>query len=245
MGTVSLKHFRMKLLFILLVATLAFAEDDDYPYTDENCEDRCCTLRITRPVDENAENYSGVYKKKGSRHNVNGSPKYVKKGSNSTIWMQVNIGYDSDYEDFPNWGIMDDNRRYGLEYPALEGGIQGDGPAGNWPNGGKATCTKYNKKKTVCKQVRYEDAPGVNGIYDKQTNVYGADMGWQEWKQRDNFQWVFQFNPDHKEHNVHEGGFSKYSFSDYFDDYSDDKSGGKLEGTWTDGTKIECIKGEE
>merc|ERR1712173_427576 len=236
MGTVSIKLFRMKLLFILLVATLAFAEDDDYPYTDENCEDRCCTLRITRPVDENAENYSGVYKKKGSRHNVNGSPKYVKKGSNGTIWMQVNIGYDADYEDFPNWGIMDDNMNQ--YYPIIEGGIQGPSPAGDWPNGGAATCIKYNKKGTVCRKIRYDHEPGMNGIYDKQTNVYDADMGYQQWKQRDNFYWVFKFNKEHEEnkdpeaYNDPEGGFIRYPLGICFDDVSDDKSGGKLEGTW-------------
>ena len=116
---------------------------------------------------------------------------------------------------------------------------------GDWPNGGKATCIKYNKKGTVCKKLRYKHEPGVNGIYDKQTNIFGADFGWQSWKQRDNFQWVFKFNEDHEEHNVHEGGFSKYDFSDYFEDYSGDKSGGQLEGTWTDGTTIECIKDPE
>merc|ERR1712080_659497 len=79
--------------------------------------DRCCTLRITRPNDEEVEKYSGVYKKKGGRTEesggVNGSPIYVKEGSDGSIWMQVSIGTDydyetEDYEDFPNWGIMDD-----------------------------------------------------------------------------------------------------------------------------------------
>jgi len=244
MGIVCFRLSTMKTIIILIVASLAFAEDYDYPTVDENCSDPCCTLQVTRPDDENVEKYSGVYKKKGGHKDenggVNGYPKYVKQGTNGTVWMQVSIGYGSDYEDFPNWGIMDDNRRYGLDWPAVEGGWQGDSPVGDWPNGGKATCIKYNKKKTVCRKFRYEHEPGVNGIYDKLTG--SDDMGWQSWKQRDNFQWVFSFNEYHEEQNVHEGGFSRYSFSDYFDDYSDDKSGGQLEGTWTDGTSIECIK---
>merc|ERR1712080_787383 len=124
MGIVCFRLSTMKTIIILIVASLAFAEDYDYPTVDENCSDPCCTLQVTRPDDENVEKYSGVYKKKGGHKDenggVNGYPKYVKQGTNGTVWMQVSIGYGSDYEDFPNWGIMDDNRRYGLDWPAVK-----------------------------------------------------------------------------------------------------------------------------
>ena len=68
-----------------------------------------------------------------------------------------------------------------------------------------------------------------------------ADYGWRSWKQTGNIFWYFSFNEDAASHNVHEGGFTKSEDQDYFDDYSDDKSGGTLEGEWTDGTVIECI----
>merc|ERR1711890_74299 len=106
----------------------------------------------------------------------------------------------------------------------IQGGLESDWPMGKWPNGGEATCIKWNKKKTVCQKIQYSHQPGVNGIYDQ---LETDSTEWRDWRQRDNFEWFFSFREDVP--GGYEGGFTKRLDQDYFDDYSDDKSGGVLE----------------
>merc|ERR1712080_342066 len=173
MGTVFDKLTKMKVALTLLLVSIAFAEDYYYEYysLDDGCAGRCCTLQISRPDAESVEKYSGVYKKKGGFKTetgaVNGRPRYVKSGSNNTIWMQYNmrreynIGYEALYFEVPSWDIEE---KKGM---GIQGGLESDWPMGKWPNGGEATCIKWNKKKTVCQKIQYNHEPGVNGIYDQ------------------------------------------------------------------------------
>ena len=141
---------------------------------------------------------------------------------------------EEDYFEFENWGIMED------ESVEVEGGLTGDEPVGTWPNGGVAECLERNEDE-VCNELRYTHARAENGIYEEIIDTYGAQFGYRTWKQKDNLKWLFSFNDIHDEHNVHEGGFSETLDQDFWNDYSDDKSGGTLEGEWTDGTDITCI----
>merc|ERR1711890_168471 len=230
MGTVFDKLTKMKVALTLLLVSVAFAEDYYYEYysLDDGCAGRCCTLQISRPDAESVEKYSGVYKKKGGFKTetgaVNGRPRYVKSGSNNTIWMQYNmrreynIGYEALYFEVPSWDIEE---KKGM---GIQGGLESDWPMGKWPNGGEATCIKWNKKKTVCQRIQYSHQPGVNGIYDQ---LETDSTEWRDWRQRDNFEWFFSFREDVP--GGYEGGFTKRLDQDYFDDYSDDKSGGVLE----------------
>ena len=237
----NLRYFRasskleenLKMRLVLFAALVNFVVASK---VDEECTGRCCTLKISRPVgDENK--YSGVY---SLEEDV-----YVMDG-NQDVTMEV---VDSDFYDYgeedyvtlENWGIMDAaGPRWQRGRPVVEGGWTGEDPVGDWPNGGEAKCLKKGENG-LCEVLEYTHARGENGIYEELTDVYMADSGWRSWKQTGNIFWYFSFNEDAASHNVHEGGFTKSEDQDYFDDYSDDKSGGTLEGEWTDGTVIECI----
>lgn len=224
----------MNVLLVVVLASLAYASE-----VDDDCSGRCCTLKITRPPGEEAARYSGIYVLK------NGS--YVMKGNDHIRMEQVETTYydygEEDYVDFENWGIVDDDNEKPWQKYAIEGGLVADSPIGIWPNGGEAKCLKKNKKGK-CRKVEYTHARGENGIYVELKDTYGAQFGFRSWKQLNNTYWIFKFNKDHVEFNVQEGGFSKTEDQDYWDDYSYGKSGGTLEGEWTDGTTIDCI-GEE
>ena len=216
----------------LLVALVSFVNASE---VDEACEGRCCTLQISRPVGDE-DKYSGTYKLKKGVYVMNG---------NADVTMEIveNEFYDygeEDYVTLENWGIIDVSIRNPWAQTVVEGGLEGEDPVGDWPNGGVVECLK-RKKSGECKKLKYTHARAENGVYNQLAGNYGSDFGWRSWKKSGTVFWYFSFNEEAASHNVHEGGFTKTEDQDYFDDYSDDKSGGTLEGEWTDGTVIECI----
>jgi len=218
---------RLYLLAVLLPVVATYVVDD-------GCSGRCCTLEIFRPVGDD-DKYSGVYRRRRGVYVMKGNPNVTMEVIDSEFYDEA----EEDYVTMENWGIMDRSQRFEWqrERPVIEGSISGEDPVGDWPNGGEAECLKTNKKG-ICKKLRYTHARGENGIYEQ---LVGGSNGWKSWKQAGNIFWFFSFNDEHEEHNVHEGGFTEWEDQDYFEDYSDDKSGGTLEGEWTDGTVINCV----
>ena len=221
----------MRLYFLALFVSVVGASK-----VDEECSGRCCTLKIFRPVGDD-DKYSGTY-------SLNEGIYVMEGNSDITIEVIDSDIYDEEEEDyviFENWGIMDASLpRWQRNFPVIEGGISGEDPVGNWPSGGEAKCLKQGDKG-VCDVLQYTHAKGENGIYEEMKDFYGTEFGWRMWKQAGSVFWYFSFNEEADTYNVHEGGFKRSEEQDYLDDYSEGKSGGTLEGEWTDGTVIECV----
>ena len=121
----------------LLVALVSFVYASE---VDEACEGRCCTLQISRPVGDD-DKYSGTFKLKKGVYVMNG---------NADVTMEIveNEFYDygeEDYVTLENWGIIDVSIRNPWAQTVVEGGLEGEDPVGDWPNGGVVECLKRKK----------------------------------------------------------------------------------------------------